>query len=44
VSATVLYTLERYDFPEQGSTRRLEQFGGLTIRMGLRLGRPAFGS
>jgi len=41
-SGTVLYTLERYDFPEQGSVRRLEQFGGLTIRMGLRLGRPAF--
>jgi len=43
-SGTALYTLERYDFPEQGSARRLEQFGGLTIRVGRRLGRPGLGS
>jgi hypothetical protein len=40
-NGAVLYTLERYDFPEQGSVRRLEQIGGVTIRLGLRLGRPA---
>jgi hypothetical protein len=43
-SGAVLYTLERYDFPERDSARRLEQLGGLTIRVGLRLGRPALGS
>ena len=43
-SGAVMYTLERYDFPEQGSVRRLEQIGGLTIRLGLRLGRPGSGS
>jgi hypothetical protein len=43
-SGAVVYTLERYDFPERDSARRLEQLGGLTIRVGLRLGRPALPS
>ncbi len=43
-SGAVLYTLERYDFPERDSARRLEQLSGLTIRVGLRLGRPKLAS
>lgn len=33
----VTYTLERSDFPRQGSTRRTEQFGTLAIRGGTTL-------
>lgn len=35
--ANLAYSLERYDFPAAGSTRRLEQHSTLTARIGWRL-------
>ncbi len=39
VVGSVLYTLERYDFPREGPDRRLEQLAALTVQVGVRLGR-----
>jgi hypothetical protein len=38
-TAGVLYSFERFDFPPEGSSKRLEQFSILSARFGLRLGR-----
>jgi len=41
LTGAAFYTLERYDFPNQGADRRLEQVAALTLQVGLRLGRRA---
>ena len=39
VTAQLGYSLERYDFPEVGGARRLEQLGQLTASIGIRFSR-----
>ncbi len=39
LSAEVLYTLERYDFPETGGVARVEQLSALRVSVGVRLGK-----
>jgi hypothetical protein len=39
VSGDVLYTFERYDFPEAGGVARVEQLSALRVSLGVRLGR-----
>lgn len=38
-TAGILYSFERFDFPPEGSSKRLEQFSSLSARVGMRLGR-----
>jgi len=38
VTGGLFYGLERYDFPDRGAGRRLEQVSTLTIRFGARRG------
>lgn len=44
VTGGLFYGLERYDFPDQGAGRRLEQVSTLTFRLSARRGRPCSAS